>query len=77
MKIIIVNTGFLWACILNNVDIFDILIEDRVNVNHRNKQNKSGNKILSHETKMKLKNVLQSLKKNNMQIQLISFSHIQ
>ena len=39
---------------LNNVDIVKILIEEKVNVNHRNKLNESGYELLSREAKIKL-----------------------
>ena len=31
------NTGFSWACMLNNIEIIKILIKEKVNMNHRNK----------------------------------------
>ena len=63
------NTGLLWACMLNNVDIVKILIKEKVNINHRNKQNENGYELLSHEAKIKLeKCFIEYKKKDNLQI---------
>ena len=51
---------------LNNVDIIKILIKQKVNINHKNKQNESGYNLLSHEAKIKLEKCFkESTKKNN------------
>ena len=65
MSILIVIQVFLWAYMLNNINIVKILIEEKVNINYRNKQNKSGYKLLSHEARIKLEKCFVEYKKKD------------